>query len=210
MIKLGIIEENVILSNNYEQILTSFNDIKVVFKHKNIIYLEDNLKRVFEPPDIILLDIKLPYLTGIKGMEKLKIFFPKASIIILSSFVNYESIDESLKKGAKGFIIKSTSYLELYHAIRSVVDYGAYLSPKITAELLKNYNKGTHIDLPIKYSKKENDIIQHIIKGLSYKEVANELNISTYSVNQYLKKIYRQENVRSKGELIYKLLNQKA
>jgi Response regulator containing a CheY-like receiver domain and an HTH DNA-binding domain len=209
MIKIGIIEENVILSNNYEQILTSFNDMRVVFRHKNIISLGENLNRVFDVPDIIMLDIKLPFITGIRGIEKLNAFFPKASIMIISSFVSYDNINEALKKGAKGFVIKSTSYLELHHAIRSVIDYGAYLSPRITAELLENYNKISYTNLPVKYTKKENSVLQCIIKGLSYKEVANELNISTYSVNQYLKKIYKKENVNSKGELIYKLLKQK-
>ena len=209
MIKIGIIEENVILSNNYEQILTSFNDMRVVFRHKNIISLGENLNKVFDVPDIVMLDIKLPFIVGIKGIEKLNAFFPKASIMIISSFVSYDHINEVLKKGAKGFVIKSTSYLELHHAIRSVIDYGAYLSPRITAELLENYNKISYTNLPVKYTKKENSVLQCIIKGLSYKEVARELHISTYSVNQYLKKIYKKENVNSKGELIYKLLKQK-
>jgi len=204
MINIGIIEDNHFQLNNYKEFLEDFQECKVVFACKS---MEEFKALPFKDPDVkvILLDISLPGESGIQGMQELKQIYPEAKIIVLSGHDGKQYVIESIKKGASGYIIKTSRLMEIYHSILDTINQGGTLSPK-AAHLLINYiNKDPLENIRHKLTKREYELLTLLKEGYSYKEMADKLYVTVFTINQHLKKIYQKLNVASKSELISKI-----
>jgi DNA-binding NarL/FixJ family response regulator len=204
MINIGIIEDNYFQLNNYREFLEDFQECKVVFACKS---MEEFRELSFKEVDVnvILLDISLPGESGIQGMQELRRVYPEAKIIVLSGHDGKHYVIESIRNGANGYIIKTSRLMEIYHSILDAISEGGTLSPKAAHLLINHINKDPLEDVRHKLTKREYELLALLKEGYSYKEMADKLFVTVFTVNQHLKKVYQKLNVATKSELISKI-----
>jgi DNA-binding NarL/FixJ family response regulator len=204
MINIGIIEDNYFQLNNYREFLEDFQECKVVFACKS---MEEFRELPYKDVDVnvILLDISLPGESGIQGMQELRRIYPESKIIVLSGHDGKQYVIESIRNGANGYIIKTSRLMEIYHSILDAISEGGTLSPKAAHLLINHINKDPLEDVKHKLTKREYELLALLKEGYSYKEMADKLFVTVFTVNQHLKKIYQKLNVATKSELISKI-----
>jgi DNA-binding NarL/FixJ family response regulator len=204
MISIGIIEDNHFLLNNYREFLEDFQECKVVFACKSI---EEfiSLPVIYPDVKVILLDITLPGMSGIDGIPEVKRLYPETKVIVLSGHDSKQYIIEAIKKGASGYIIKTSRLSDIYQSVMDTVQSGATLSPKAAYLLISHLNKDPLESIKDKLTRREYELVELLKEGYSYKEMAGQLFVTVFTVNQHLKKVYQKLNVSTKSELISKI-----
>jgi len=208
MIKVGLIDDNYFLLNNYKEFLQDFTDIDVVFSFTSLEELGRNIGHgiLVAEPDVVMLDITLPGQAGIEEVKKLSGIYPEAKVIVMSKYEDRSYVIQSLLSGASGFLSKTAKPMDIYTSIHDVHDSGASLSPKI-AKTIIDHLKGNLTDiLAGKLTKREIELVDLLKEGLSYKEMAEKLYVSVHTVNHHLKNIYHKLGVESKSQLISRIL----
>jgi DNA-binding NarL/FixJ family response regulator len=208
MIKVGLIDDNYFLLNNYKEFLQDFPDISVVFTFVSLEELSKNksLGIIVQEPDIVLLDIANPEQAGIEEVKKLLGFYPSCKVIVMSRIEDQKYIVQSLLSGARGFLAKNARPMEIYSSIQDVYNSGASLSPQIAKKLIDHLKGNVSESLAKKLTKREIELVNLLKEGLSYKEMAEQLFVSVYTVNHHLKNIYQKLGVDSKSQLISRIL----
>lgn len=156
------------------------------------------------PPDVILLDIGLPGLSGLSAIKLIKEKLPLAEIIMLTVHEESDKIFSALKAGASGYLIKSTSLSEIKSAVVEVSKGGAPMSPVIARKVINYFEDDKKTISEVQLSEKEKTIVNYIVDGLNFKMIAANLNISLDTVKYHCKNIYKKLQINSKGELISK------
>jgi len=155
-------------------------------------------------PDIVLLDIGLPGISGINGMKFIKQKFPDVDIIMLTVYDDANKIFQSLCAGATGYLLKNTSLNKIKEAIIELKNGGAPMSPQIARKILEHFNPAKQEKIKSPLTDKEQLIVAGLVDGLSYKAIANNLGNSIETVRHHIKNIYRKLHVNSKAEVIGK------
>jgi DNA-binding NarL/FixJ family response regulator len=166
------------------------------------------LKIPKRPPDVVLMDIKLPGISGIECVAGLKKQLPQLDIIMLTIYQDDDSIFQALKAGASGYLIKSSEPEKLYSAIRDVSTGGAPFSNHIARKVVQ-YFQGTGKETSSdanegKLSARELEVMELMAAGYRYKEIAAKLEISVETVRTHVKNICVKMHVRSRIEAIVK------
>lgn len=168
---------------------------------------EDALANLAGPPDVLLCDIGLPGMSGIEGVRRLKERFPALPIIMLTVYRDDEKIFESICAGASGYILKKAPPQKILDAIVEVHEGGAPMSSEIAMKILNAFRKFVPQKQPdYQLSKREEEILQELIEGNSYKTTADHLNISVHTVRFHIRSIYEKLHVHSKSEAVAKAL----
>lgn len=208
MTRIGIIEDNVFLLNNYKEFFQDYPDLHVAFGHLSLESFEAAAeKKLVLEPDIVLLDITLPGKSGLEGILSIRNFFPLAKILMLSAHDKESYVITAIRNGACGYIMKNGSLLHLYQAIRDVQEQGASISPRAAYILMGHLNNKLEDQLDGMLTKREIEIVHLLQEGLTYKEMAERMYLSVFTINHHLKKIYQKLNVQSRGQLISRLMN---
>jgi DNA-binding NarL/FixJ family response regulator len=157
-------------------------------------------------PDLILMDINMPIVNGIEGTRIVRQNFPNVIIIIQTIFEDETNIFDAIQAGAQGYILKSTSTTKLIDAIKEAFEGGAPMTPSIARRVIDAFRKPVSIikEEGFELSEKELNILELLSKGMSYKQIAIESNISYHTVNSHIKKIYEKLHVNSATEAIVK------
>ncbi|HUA38147.1 MAG TPA: response regulator transcription factor [Candidatus Sulfopaludibacter sp.] len=158
-------------------------------------------------PDVVLMDINLPGISGIECVRKLKAQMPKLQILMLTMYEDDEKVFQSLVAGASGYLVKRTSPAELLRAIAEVYVGASPMSGKIARTVVEYFQK-LKTDSPQQQylSKREEEILNLLAKGYRYKEIADTLSISFETVRTHLKNIYDKLHVHSRTEAVVKYL----
>ena len=138
MIKVGLIDDNYFLLNDYKEFLEDFSDITVVFTFTSLEELNKNIRHgIFvDEPDVVLLDITIPGQVGIDEVKKLSGIYPSSRVIVMSKYEDKMYVIQSLLSGASGFLPKTAKPMDIYTSIHDVYDSGASLSPKIAKTII--------------------------------------------------------------------------
>ncbi|MFN1834369.1 response regulator [Balneola sp. MJW-20] len=164
-------------------------------------FLEDH-----QHPDVILMDIQLPGMSGIKGMEVIKSKYPEVEIIMLTVYHDSHKIFDSLKAGASGYLLKHTSLPEIKESIENLMKGGAPMSPQIARKVISHFNDEPKKNPDSMLTNREQDIVNGLVDGLSYKMIADRYDISIDTVRAHIRNIYKKLHVNSKAEVIAKSL----
>jgi len=201
------VDDHQIVRDGIFALLIKEREIEIVGEASNGDELFEKLK--FIKPDIIILDISLPKMSGIEIAGILKKDYPDLRIIVFSSYTDEETIFKSIRAGAKGFLPKDSMREDLVEAIKKVHQGFEYLSEKIPNTILMDYIKksGSKDD---KYNntklgnltKREREILKLIADGLSYKEVGAELFISVRTVETHKNNILQKLELKSTIDLV--------
>ena len=163
-------------------------------------------------PDVILMDIDMPGITGIEAVKIVKDKYPDMPVLMQTVFDDDDKIFDAILAGAAGYILKNTPPAKILESIREVFHGGAPMSPGIARKVLKLFSK--HI--PVKEEKenynlsvREKEVLALLVNGKSYKMIADELSITYDTVRAHMKKIYEKLHVSSMTEAVAKAINQK-
>ncbi|MBI1806098.1 MAG: response regulator transcription factor [Ignavibacteria bacterium] len=163
-----------------------------------------------EGPDVILMDINLPGMSGIDGVRRIKLFDPHANILMLTVYQDDDNIFRSICAGASGYLLKRTPKDVLLNAIREVHAGGAPMNAGIARRVMELFRK-TAAPTPAESSltDREIEILQSLVDGCSYKMIADRHNISIETVRNHIKHIYEKLHVHSKSEAVAKALKER-
>jgi len=169
---------------------------------------EEALEEIgFKKPDVVLMDINLPGMSGIECVRRLKAKMPKLQVLILTMYEDDEKVFQSLVAGASGYLVKRTSPSELLNAIQEVHSGASPMSGKIARTVVEYFHKQQNTaEQHEPLSRREEEILGLLAKGYRYKEIADTLSISFETVRSHLKNIYDKLHVRSRTEAVVKYL----
>ncbi len=154
------------------------------------------------PPNVVLMDIHLPDMTGIECVRQLKRQIPELNVIMLSSFSEDQYVFESLQAGAYGYLTKNIFPSKLLAAIREVTEGGAPMDAAVARMVVSSFN-GARQPFP-DLSTREQDVLHLLCEGRSYKDMAGKLFVSPNTIRFHLKNIYKKLEVRSRHEAVVK------
>ena len=157
-------------------------------------------------PNVLLMDIQLPGMSGIEGMKIIQQKYPDIEIIMLTVYHDSHKIFDSLKAGASGYLLKHTSLPEIKDAIELLMQGGAPMSPQIARKVITHFNDRGQKQQESNLTNREQDIVNGLVDGLSYKLIADRLDISIDTVRAHIRNIYKKLHVNSKAEVIAKSL----
>jgi DNA-binding NarL/FixJ family response regulator len=170
---------------------------------------EDALRRLRDdhPPEIILLDIGLPGLSGLDGIQQFKALSPTTHVIILTVFEDPDKIVRAICAGASGYLLKTSPGDKIAQAIREVLGGGAPMTPQIARSVLHLFARMAG-PLPEQgLSQRERETIEFLVQGLTTKEIADRLGLSIHTVDTHLRNIYRKLHVNSRAGAVAKALH---
>lgn len=207
-LKIAIAEDNSFLAKSVIEKISFFDDLDYKFRAVNGAELIGKLE-VNHNIDVILMDIQMPEIDGIKATEIIKNKYPHIKILMLTVFDDDENIFKAIKAGASGYLLKEIDAEYLHKCMLEVVNGGAPMTPSIalkTLKLLRNPSlfKNTEEIDDIKLTNRETDILEHLSKGLNYNEIAGNLIISPSTVRKHIENIYKKLQVHSKLEAVLK------
>jgi DNA-binding NarL/FixJ family response regulator len=153
-------------------------------------------------PDIVVLDIQLPGMSGIDCLRVLRAQCPTAQFMMFTVFENDEKVFEALKAGASGYLLKSTPMPQILAALKELQEGGSPMHALIARKLVAEFQRtGASRDL-VELSPRENEVLRWLAKGLLYKEIADKLSIAPGTVRQHIHKIYDKLHVQNRTEAV--------
>jgi DNA-binding NarL/FixJ family response regulator len=200
MISLVIVEDINEIRNGLSDFFKFQEDILLLSAHNSIKDFFDNFNQDIEP-DIFIMDIGLPGISGIAGIKMIKEKYPSSDFLVLSIYESEDKVFDALCAGATGYLIKNTPLAKIKEAVIELKNGGAPMSPKIARKVIHHFSPKKQKD---SYEVKE--IVNYLVEGFSYKQISEQLNNSIETIRHHIKNIYRKLHVNSKTEVITKSL----
>lgn len=203
MIHVAIIEDDNEIRTTLALIIDGTPGFSCMFSYSDC---ETGIPEIIKhKPDVVLMDINLPGMTGIEGVKKLRNAPIDIDIIMLTIQSDDQSIFDSLCAGATGYLIKDTPPSRLLDAITEVKAGGSPMSASIARKVLSSFHRTTDTQL----SERETEILRLLCDGQNYKAIAEKLFISGHTVRSHIKNIYQKLHVNSRAEAVRKALKDK-
>jgi DNA-binding NarL/FixJ family response regulator len=202
MVKIAIIDDNSQYRTTLAIILQLSESLKLIHKLETC----EEMVPLFEmeKPDVILMDIDMPGISGIQGVWEIKKRWPEMKVLMLTVFEDDIKIFGAIRAGANGYLLKKDSPERILEAIQAVFRGESPMNGMIASKVLDYFQrqkvKQTNL-LESNITEREKEILGLLMKGLSYKEIAGTIFVSIETLNTHIKNIYRKLNVHSRSEL---------
>lgn len=161
-------------------------------------------------PDIVIMDINLPGMNGIDCIRQIRLLDEHIQFMMFTVYENDEKVFEALKAGASGYLLKNTGLVHILESLKELHQGGSPMSANIARKLVDTFRKspvGDKLPPSDVLSPRENEVLNLLAKGLLYKEIAEQLHISTATVRQHIHRIYEKLHVQNRTEAINKAYN---
>jgi DNA-binding NarL/FixJ family response regulator len=203
---VAIVEDNAALGSSLKKVVESDASLRCIGVWTTA---EDALKKIDAfRPQIVLMDINLPGMSGIEATARLKQHLPDIKVVMVTVYRDHDKIFAALKAGACGYLLKRSNPAEVREAILDVRTGGAPMSPEIARRVVEAFHQpvktGPSPMDDVKLSKRETEILELLCEGLANKEIADRLDISVETVRVHLKHVYEKLHVRSRTEAAMK------
>jgi DNA-binding NarL/FixJ family response regulator len=198
-----VVEDDQGLREQIVEILRTAPDIKCVAA---LASGEEALKKIPAlDPDVVLMDIRLPGMSGIQCVTELKRINAKCQIVMVTIYEDSERIFKALKAGASGYLVKSSPPAQLLHAVRDAFEGGAPMSSHIARKVVQHFHLlgPSHLEEE-KLSPREQQVLGLLASGFIYKEIGDQLDIGVETVRTYVKNICQKMQVRNRLEAVAK------
>ena len=157
-------------------------------------------------PEVIILDLGLPGMSGLEGLRRFKEATPSTEILIFTVFDDRERVFEAICAGASGYLLKSESLDRIVSAVREVRRGGSPMTPEIARSVLDRFSQLKPTQSAIEITTRERDVLRLLADGLTKKEIADQLDLSQHTVDNYLRRIYTKLHVNTLGGAVAKAL----
>lgn len=204
-IRVGIVEDIEEIRNAVAALLLWDKDFELVITlHR----AEDALDTIPAlQPDIVIMDINLPGISGIECIRRIKPQCPDTQFMIFTIYENDENIFTALEAGASGYLLKKSSMPQIAEALKELYAGGSPMSALIARKLVQHYQKPVKQNDDVEQlTNKEKEILILLSEGLLYKEIAEKLSITPGTVKQHIHRMYEKLHVSNKTEAINKML----
>lgn len=201
-IKVAIFEDNNSLRQSLYQLINGSDGFTCVGAFEDCLDLLKNVENT--KPDVVLMDIEMPGINGIEAVSMLKEKYPDIKVLMQTIFEDNEKIFNSILVGASGYILKNTSPSRFLDFIKETYEGGAPMSPSVATKVLKMVVQQSPSTKPKDFnlSDREKEILSCLVKGMSYKLIADACFISIDTVRGHIRNIYEKLHVHSKGEAV--------
>jgi DNA-binding NarL/FixJ family response regulator len=201
MIRVSIYEDQSEIRELLIETVKSSNDLLFVSAYPNAVEVLANTRK--DKPDVLLMDIQMPGISGIEAVQQIKAKYPDVQICMQTVFEENEKIFAAICSGASGYILKDSSPEKYINAIIDTFQGGSPMTPSIARKVLTMFqNQNSKVNDFVELTQSEKKVLDLLVKGMSYKMIANELNVSFPTVNFHLKNIYKKLHVNSANEAI--------
>jgi DNA-binding NarL/FixJ family response regulator len=202
-----LFEDNDMLRESIVSMLSTNNSFQVKGAFPNVLKSTEQVKSL--QPDVILMDIDMPGLSGIEAVKKIRISGFATPILMLTVFDDNEHVFDAICAGASGYLLKKHLSSRLFDAIEELKSGGAPMSPSVARMVISSMHQKAVPENPYGLTARENDVLTSLSKGNSYKLIAAEFNLSIDTVRTHIKSIYEKLHVHSQTEAVAKALNEK-
>ena len=209
-ITISIVEDNDKLRATLAKVISRADGFRLASDYANAEDALADLPRI--KPDAVLMDINLPGINGVECVRKLKTLLPQTQVMMLTVYEDTENIFNALAAGANGYMLKRTPTKELIAAIREMQRGGSPMTTHIARLVVQSFQKpvtaasaATNQELS-ELSEREQQVLDLLVQGLIYKEIAEKLGISYETVHTYIRRIYEKLQVRTRTEAVAKFL----
>jgi two-component system response regulator DegU len=203
-IKIAVADDHILFRQGISGLLNEQEGLKVIFEATNGQELLEILEKKI--PDVILMDIQMPVMDGIKATKLVSVLYPEVKIIVITMHENEQMACHLLENGASGFLAKNTDIEIVIHAIFEVMKRGYYMSEEISQALLKARKKIIAFD-DNKLSDREIEIVKLICKQQSNAEIAEELDLSPRTVETHKKNILKKTQSKNTAGIVLYAIN---
>ncbi len=196
MKKIVIIDDNLDIREGFAAVIQSSGKYDVISHYDTCEQAIRNLAK--DCPDIVLMDIELPGMSGIEGTSKILKNYPNTIVLIITVFEDSDKVFKSLCAGASGYIVKNSDISEVLRAIEEALAGGAPMSLNIASMVVRSFKLSP--DSPL--SERETQVLQGIAQGKTYTKIATELFINKETVRSHIRNIYQKLAVSSKADAL--------
>ncbi|MFN3444574.1 MAG: LuxR C-terminal-related transcriptional regulator [Bacteroidia bacterium] len=206
MIHIAIVDDKQPNRVSLSEKITYANDVVVDFMAANGEDFLDQMKLAKIKPNVVLMDIDMPVMNGIKAVNTATELYPDTQFIMLTVFDDDEKIFDAIKAGAIGYLLKDESIDKIVTSIKEVIEFGGSpMSPRIARKALQLLMQGKVEEKKNEdtiLSEREKEILKGLVQGLDYKGVADKLFISPHTVRTHITNIYKKLHVSSKTQAV--------
>jgi DNA-binding NarL/FixJ family response regulator len=208
-IKVCIFDDNKNILQSLQLLLQGSNEIEVTGVYEDANNIEEAL--ILSEPDVVLMDIAMPGINGIEAVRQIKKINAAITVIMQTIFEDEERIFSSILAGASGYLTKDAPPLTIIEAVKDAYKGGTPMTPCIAKKIIQQFQLQNKTISPEEYNltAKEREVLRLLADGLSYKMIANKLNMGYDTAHTHIKSIYRKLHVASMGEAISKAIRGK-
>ena len=208
-IKVCIFDDNKNILQSLQLLLQGNDEIKVTGVYENANNIEEAL--IVSEPDVVLMDIEMPGVSGIEAVRQIKKFNAAITVIMQTIFEDEDRVFNSILAGASGYLTKDAPPLTIIEAVKDAYKGGTPMTPCIAKKIIQQFQLQNKTISPEEYNltTKETEVLRLLADGLSYKMIADKLNISYDTAHTHIKSIYRKLHVSSMGEAISKAIRRR-
>jgi len=204
-ITIVIVEDDVEVLKGLKHILNLSDDLVVLDTFPNA---ESFIEHVDEiNPNVVLMDIGLPKMSGIDCVEIVKQKHPEMQFLMCTNFDDDQKVFDALRAGANGYVLKNAEVQTIIQSISEVYQGGSPMSRSIARKVIESFHSQGLKEIKYGLSKRESEILNLLSKGYRYKEIGAQLFISTETVRTHIRNIYGKLQVQSRTEAINKYYN---
>jgi DNA-binding NarL/FixJ family response regulator len=205
-VRITLVEDQPEIRENWTRLINSFPDFVCM---QSCVSAEEALRAIpANPPDVVLMDIFLPRMSGIECVKKLKALLPELQIVMLTAVDDDELVFLALESGADGFLLKLTRPDDLRSSLLDVLKGGVPMTSQIARRVIGYFRqKNRAHDDSVRLSAREEEVLVLLTRGYSNKEIAEHLSLSIDTVSTYLKSVYKKMHVRSRAEAVARYLS---
>jgi DNA-binding NarL/FixJ family response regulator len=209
MIKIAVFDDNNYRRESLDMLIGMTGNMQCTGTFPDCRHVIEDIQAAV--PDVVLMDIDMPEITGIEGAEIIKKNFPSIHILMQTVFDDNAKVFASICAGAEGYILKKSTPAQIIQAIEDVYNGDAVMTGSIAKQVLRAFREQKFFQTPANFnlSEKEKIILSGLVNGLSYKMIAHENSISYHTVNSHIKKIYEKLHVNSVSEAVAKAIKEK-
>jgi len=200
MIRVLLYDDSEAVRLSIADLLTNSSGLTLVGSFADVMQVEAQVDELL--PDVVLMDINMPGKTGVEATRLIKSKHPLIKVLIQTAFDNDEHVFGSLKAGAEGYLLKSASPEKILKAIDDIYQGGAIMTPSIALRVMQSFLPQTKKTSTYNLTKRETQVLKLLSEGLSYKMIAARIEISYFTVNAHIRKVYEKLQVNSSSEAI--------